>query len=456
MALLSTSRLLRPRLVYLALPALCWACESGQRSDNSVKRGETGTALLDEPSPNASILPEPLGDKPRFPENGSLSAGALSSTATPIVPRPEPIPMPSREPLSEDTLLRGAHGAGYRAHGRFVWSLSQPHLVVDGAKVQAWPQLTFELLRETPEQAARLRIVLSSGVFSLPEGTELRLRADRIGAVIVWPDGRSYRPLLPGTLPTLLSERRVDRLPFLPVTARELEPIVKAGRSVARREIETVLGTAEMETTALGDLAYAAPLLCEVLLGMVRVSGTEELCPEGQLPLRLAVRWRDGGGFLFELLGYVQEPRLELDQQRIPPWLPIYKPGELPPRDSHLLPTQAWVEALGLKAPGDPQLPRPTLQAPAAAPLKPGQPPQELLAPDEVLLRNSTDQPLIVMLNRYPFSWLDPGEQRSVRVQGTAIGYSARDFWGHFQLDQGTLAGSGSLTFAQPEQAAEF
>jgi len=41
-------------------------------------------------------------------------------------------------------------------------------------------------------------------------------------------------------------------------------------------------------------------------------------------------------------------------------------------------------------------------------------------------------------------------------VQGGPIAYSARDFWGHSQLDQGTLSGSGNLTFGQPAQAADF
>jgi len=214
MAHFSTSRLPGQRFIRLAAVVFCWGCESGQPHDTP-KRGETGAALTNEPSPNAAILPEPLGIQPRLLESGSSTAGALTSTVSPIVPRPEPIPMPSHEPLGEDVLERGAHGAGYRAHGRFVWSLSQPSVVVQGTKLQTWPQLTFELLRETPEQAARLRIVLTSGVFSLPEGTELRLRGDRIGAVIVWPDGRSYRPLLPGTLPTLFAERRGDRLTSL-------------------------------------------------------------------------------------------------------------------------------------------------------------------------------------------------------------------------------------------------
>jgi hypothetical protein len=62
----------------------------------------------------------------------------------------------------------------------------------------------------------------------------------------------------------------------------------------------------------------------------------------------------------------------------------------------------------------------------------------------------------MVLLNRFPFTWMEPGEQRSVRVQGGPIGYSARDFWGHLQLDQGTVSGSTSVTLALPAQAADF
>lgn len=427
----------------------------GWTNDVSRRRGDTGSALSDQPSPNASIFPEPLGNNQTKPFEKS-AASPLASTSELVVPRPKRVFMPDRVALDEDVLAVGATGGGYRAHGRFVWSTTQSNLVHSGTKIQTWPQLTFELLREVSEQAARLRIVLSSPVFSLPEGTEIRLRADRMGSIVVWPDRRSYRPIMPGTLSALFADRRADRLPFVDATLKVLDAAQRAGRPLTRHKIETTLGVAEMELVELPDLPYGAPLLCEVLLDMVRVNSTEQLCPLGHLPLRFAMNWRSGGGFLFEVLGYVQEPRLALDDQRMPPLLPIYKPGELPPRGEFFLAPAVREQVFAIKKAGEPLLPRPAPSVPGAAEpaVKEARPAQETLAPDEIILRNNLDRSLIVQLDRLPLLWLGPGEQRHLRVSSAPIAYLARDFWGQQTLEPGLVPAPSVVSFGDVAPSA--
>jgi hypothetical protein len=279
------------------------------------------------------------------------------------------------------------------------------------------------------------------------------MRADRIGSLIVWPDQRSYRSISPGTLSALFADRRADRLPFVEATAKLLEETMKAGRPVVRRQIETSLGTAEMQLVHLDDLPYAAPLLCQLLLDMVRVAGSNELCPEHELPIRLLMKWKNGGGFLFEVLGYNQEPRLNLDALRMPPALPIFKRGELPPSNDYFLPEGLRNELFALKRPGEPHLPRPTkplLSESTSAGAEYQAPSSEtLLAPDEIELKNTTDVPLIVQLDRLPFVWLPPGETRSLRVQGAPVFYAARDFWGHYQLEPGLVNAPAHVTLGR-------
>lgn len=441
-------------VVSTAVLLLSSACDD-QTPNTQAGRRPGSSALLDEPSPNASILPDPLArTKERDPASRSGVEAGLTHEPV-VVPRPKPVPFAENEALIEDSLVRGGTGQGYRAHARFVWSSSQSTVIHSGEKTVTWPEFQIDLLRELPDLPARLRLVLDSPVFSLTKGTEIRMRADRIGFVIVWPDQRSYRQLPPGTMSALFSDRRADRLPFLDETLKVLDGTPRAGRAVIRHSIETSMGSAEMEFTERADLPYAAPLLCQLLLDMVRVSATPELCPEGKLPIRFSMLWTSGGGFLLEILNYNVEPLLNFDELRMPPSLPIYKRGELPPANDYFLPANLRDEVFSLKRIGEPLAPRPVPIASAAS--TPNQARQasegEQLASDEVTIENTTDRPLTVFLDRLPFVWLPAGEKKNLRVRGAPVVYAARDFWGHVQLEPGLIAAPASVIFGPPPTA---
>ncbi len=405
--------------------------------------------ISDEPSPNASILPEPLGEAKD--KTATLKGETEANEVSPvIVQRPKPTPISIFEALGEDPLPPGRFGGGYEARARFVWPAAQSSVLQSGQKTPTWPQLTIEFLRELPDQPARLRLILDSPVFSLIQGAELRLRADRIGAILVWPDQRSYRPLAPGTTSALFSDKRADRLPFVEPTFKQLEEQAKGGRVVSRHQIESALGTFEMELAQIGDLPYAAPLLCQILLDMVRIRATEQMCPEGGLPIRLQANWKAGGGFLFEVLGYKQESKLPLDGFRMPPSLPIFKQGELPPSEPYVLPEKLRAEIFPIKkmdfAPRPVPPPVPPPGPVTSPPLE--SPVEQLLAADEIDLENATMFPLLVQLDRFPYLWLAPGETRNLRVRGAPVFYAARDFWGHVQLEPGLVSAPSRIVFA--------
>lgn len=428
------------------------ACDD--QSQATQGSGRSGT-LSNELSPNASILPDPLGEnKGRDPSLRSFDQESPMTKSPVVVPRAKPQAFVEEKALAEDTLVRGATGAGYRARARMVWSSSQPAVVHSGEKTVTWPEFQIDLLRELPDLPARLRLVLDSSVFPLGRGTEVRMRADRIGFVVVWPDQRSYRQMPLGTMSALFADRRADRLPFLDEKLTVLESSTRAGQVIVRHAIETSMGRAEMEFAERADLPYAAPLLCQLLLDMVRVLGNVELCPEGKLPLRFSMQWSTGGGFLLEILKYNQEPQLSLDALRIPPLLPIYKRGELPPANDYFLPEPLRNEVFSLKRTGEALAPRSSPGPTVAAP------PHQLsagtevgLAPDEIIIENTTDRPLIIFLDRIPFVWLSPGEKKSLRVRGTAIHYSARDFWGHVQLEPGTTGAPAHIVLGPSPSA---
>ncbi len=413
------------------------------------------SAISDEPSPNASILPEPLGQK-KSKEEQSEKEAPEEPVSPVVVPRPVPTALSQNEALVEDELIRGGVGAGYVAQARFVWPAMQSTLQYSGKKTDTWPLLEMELLRELPEQPARLRVVLSSPVFPLPMGTEIRMRADRIGALIVWPDRRSYRSAAPGTMSALFSDKRVDRLPFVEKSGAPPEELLQGGRKTFRHRLETTLGTMEMDLVEVSDLPYAPQLLCHLLLDMVRVAPDPEICKVGRIPTRLRASWKEGGSFLFEVLSYKKKPRIALDDLRMPPSLPIHKAGELPPHDEFSLPESLRRQVFPIKW-GD-FLPRPT-PPPPTLPSQQQTPEGALpvvgsLAPDEVEVENLSSYSVLLQLDRLPYLWLGPGDKRHLRVRGAPVFYAARDFWGHLHEEPGLISAPAQVRFGAPKTEA--
>ncbi len=199
--------------------------------------------------------------------------------------------------------------------------------------------------------------------------------------------------------------------------------------------LSTPLGSAEIEFIEQLDLPSASNLLCRSLLELIRVTATLELCPLGQLPIFFEAKWQAGGEMQFEVTEVTTAGALNVDGFRAPPILPIFKKGELPPSDRMLLSEPVRQKVFPLETKSDVLIPDPNFRpVTPVEPPAPGVPPVAVEIPqrvkNEVVLINHYDRPLLVLMNRVPLLWLNPGERQPLylRPEGARIG--ARDFFG--------------------------
>lgn len=430
-----------------------WGCQRDTSNASEAARAKAmSDASSDEQSPNASILPEPLAETEL---SGSSVRGAEASsviTSEPL-PRPIPVPWPWGQPLGEDEMKRGV-AAGVRLKAHFTWPQSARTVQFGERLVETWPLITIDLLRETATREARQRWVLETDVFPLPRDTELRSRADRLGHVIVWPDARSYRVIPSGALRSLFSDRRADRLPQVEAIAKNDGVGERIGQATRKISLTTPLGTAELEVIEQVDLPSASNMLCRTLFEFIRVEASPELCPFGLLPVYFSAKWQGGGEMQFEVTEMTAVPALDVDGFRAPPILPIFKNGELPPSDQMLFSEPLRKGILPFEAKSDQLIPDPNFKPPVAAePPLPGTPPVPVEIPsrvkNEVMLINHHDRPMLVLMNRVPLLWLNPGERLPlyVRQEGARIG--ARDFFGEIASEGNVVTPPRDVPFGQ-------
>jgi hypothetical protein len=377
----------------------------------------------EEQSPNARILPDPLGAG--APQKSSKSE-AVAEAHEGVVERLPVRPWSLQSQLQED-LLTQTTPTGYRASLSFAWPEAHRTMRTSTEELPLWPTFEVELLRETNERAARLRLIARGSSGPFPAGTELRSRADRLGHALLWPDGRSYRVVPPGALRALMLDRRVDRVPYVDAKMKLLEGGPEGESRLV--EITTAIGRARLHTAHLKDLPYAPILLCKALLELIRVDGNDQLCPSGHLPLKLEIVWSEERHLVIELGELRPASDLMIERFRIPPELPILKSGELPPFENYLLREAEREKTLLLTKVQEP----PLSVAPEQVAAGHGASPSSLLLPqpqNEIELRNDFDRPVFVIMNRIPVLLLGPSELIRLYTKGGQVSLSARDFLG--------------------------
>jgi hypothetical protein len=406
-------------------------------------------------SPNARILPEPLvepGNQSDL-DNGDFATFDADDPAQ-RRPRVKPRPLPLTRPVVEEPLSARAE-LGYQIEAHFVWNDTPRTFAFQNEKVPAWPSLDIEVVKERGNRPALMRWVLRGFSYVLPPETELRSRADRTGVLVVWPDQRSYRVAQSGSLRSLLSDRRVDRLPYVDAKSRAAGKGTRLGYPTLRILFDTPLGTVEMETVEFSDLPYGSQLLCRQLLELVRVAPDEKVCAPSVLPVRLVASWASGGGMVFEVGRISAVQRLALEHFSIPPKLPIFKRGELPPLQSPLLPPDMSAALLPLKGRDEALAPEPVV-----APKQEGEPDErpldvaERLPADVLSLKNDTDRPLTVFLGAAPALLMMPGHHEKLRVQARPIRLVARDFLGEISVTHAALQAPVEVTLEMPAPTA--
>jgi len=331
----------RAFLVPLAFaPLLLAACESRPAAPDA------GTT---EPSPNASILPAPLAtEREKLPQ--PIDAGPIDSG-------PDAEVMPPTEPGREDQafppdLVLPHDLSGLEIKARFRWPdvASPPRLPEANADVveRARSGSTFDV-RLTLSPVGRLNLTLDSRRFVLPEGSELRARADFYGHALVWPDGGTYVVVQPGALRTVLNERRADTVPLARPKLTRPTPGRALGFTTERGTLTTALGRLELEQAHVPGSGGGAALLCRLLVELAGVHPDTPACASELLPLRAEYAWNEGGRLTFEVTAYDRVPALDPARLVTPPASAEHRIGELPAQPSPLLLERAQLKNFRLR-----------------------------------------------------------------------------------------------------------
>ncbi len=393
-------------IVQLALALLAPACRGGGGPSTEPPDLSASPQAKAEPAPIAPSTPQALG-------LGAQSAIG-TATVTPLPMRPdEPVPTepPAREP-TRDPAQREA-----QKDTAAVYSLSfalrasdvppPPKGIelapagVDAARRKSEPTFTVDL---TPGHA---RATLHEG-FVLPEGTELRIRSDRLGYVVVPPEGDTYRIGATGSLRAILGEGLFD---VAPSSAAELAPrgegARRLGKATRKVEVITRAARATFELARVPDVGDGGGLLCRALLDLMSARPSVPACADGEVPLRVELRWsvqppqgpggrgRISGVSVFEAQSIARRSDLPASVFQTPPATGSFVPRGEPVRGAHVFLAKSDLAALhafaGETAPHTPE--------PASAILS---------------LHNSTDELRYVWLDGLPLAWLGPGGRLDV------------------------------------------
>jgi hypothetical protein len=235
-----------------------------------------------------------------------------------------------------------------------------------------------------------MRVVFQGAAFVVPPDTELRARFDRLGHVVLWPGGALYRPLAPGSLRSLLEERRFDVAPIAPAQVSALDEAGKRiGIRTRRVEVTTRAAKLVMDVGRLETLGESGILLCRMLLDLANGPATTPVCAQDELPLRAELRWASHGTLGFEVTGVLRKSDVPGTSLVAPP--PSASFGEPPSPRNGLQGLLSQQELGALRS------------APVDVPAGP------MPAGDGLLVANNTDQVRALFLDGVPVAWVAPG-----------------------------------------------
>lgn len=300
-------------------------------------------------SPNASILPGPRSEESAAPGHSSVPGdlpdagprGMVADSAGRLVPVDAGPPTPLRpdRPLPLDPL---AHGelAGVTLQMSLKWrDVPQPPKAPEVASegiARAAAATALQILVDLGEEG-RTRVVLAARAFPLPPRTEIRSRDDRLGSVLLWPDGDRYRPIAPGALRTLFGERRVDVTPLSPAQIEKDEkskpPKVEGmPASLVAREVrlESSFGTLILSLATIPEAGKGGAPLCRIFVELAGMEATSAICRSTEVPLRASFGWKEGGGFDVEARVYTRRVDFSPADMAVPPPNAVYTADELP------------------------------------------------------------------------------------------------------------------------------
>lgn len=386
---------------------LLTACETAKLTGDSVEAKPTTEPAGLPASSRSPAPPLPLPDDLRLL---GLEAGApLASPTAPtnrfsavsdagVPPSPEWL-RPDQKLGADSSKERELLGIRLEGEWRFfdVPSASRGPEVnaqgVEAARKSTALKWTIDLA-----EAGRMRVRFVSKAFPLPHGTELRARVDRYGHLLVWPDASRYRTLSPGTVRTLLNERRADVTPLARPRVEEAgRGARRFGLLTRRTELSTRTGSLTLDRAKLPEAGQGGVLLCRLFAELVAIDPSSADCLPGEVPLRAQLTWPTGGSIAFEVTAMQHRPDIPSSLLLMPPPSAAIHPGELPPRSTEPLLSPKDLAGFRFKP-----LDRPAAQAP-------GTPREGLLA------YNATDLLRYVLVDGVPVAWLSPWQEQHIR-----------------------------------------
>ncbi len=350
------------------------------------------------PSPQASAEPTPLANVPATTANISDDAG------------PPPEPLRSDRPLAADSPHETAREpapkeVAHDAKELIGYGLQAVLRTGEGPPPLKGPETNFAAI-ETARRKTETRMVIEasqtrasfvlSGGFVLPQGTELRARADRYGHLVMWPGENTYRVAESGALRAIWGERRLDVAPLSQAT---VVPGAEGGRRLNMRtrrlEVSTRAARATFEIASVRDAGEGGVLICRFLLDLMNAPPSTAACAADEVPLHAELRWTTKGALTFDVASMVRRSDLSPQDLAAPPPGLAFETRPPAPIDGETLLTKGELAALRT-APVD--------VGPSA--VRDAQPP-----PPETGLQvvNSSDELRVAWLDGVPVAWVAPG-----------------------------------------------
>jgi hypothetical protein len=332
---------LRTRIAPLVLALVGAACE--QRVVSTVDAGPT------EPSPNASILPAPLATGLEQAKAGPRDASVTDADADaePVTPdwqrEDRALPIDVWEPHDLSGLVLSA---------RFRWPdvappPRLPESSADGIARMA-EKTRFDVSAELGA-VGRMRLVLASNSFLMPEGTEFRARAEGLGHIVLWPNHERYAVVQAGALRAVLNERRADAEPL----SRAKPSISGEGQALGfvteRLRFTTSFGRLDLEQARVSGAGSGGVLLCRFLLEIAGVHPDSVVCDVELVPVRAEYVWASTGRLVFEVRSMQRSTALPPEHLACPPREAEHRVGELPGAASPLFVTRSDLHAMRQK-----------------------------------------------------------------------------------------------------------
>jgi hypothetical protein len=257
---------------------------------------------------------------------------------------------------------------------------------IEAARKRLDPRLSIDL---TP---TRVRARLTGPGWLVPEGWELRGRADRYGHLLVEPSLARYRVLPSGALRAWLGERRLDVAPTAMATAENRgDGPKRLGLKTRRVEVTSRSAKAIFELARVDGCADAGALLSRMLLELMGAPPSTAIAQADELPVHAELRWSSRGGLVFEGLALSRRSDLGAAQLAVPPQNAAFTTEPVPREWAAIMLTAGELASMHTVA----------LEV-GPQPLPPGDPRATLT------LANATDALRIAWIDGAPAAWLAP------------------------------------------------